>query len=343
MKENRDDEYVDQPFDGNNQVDESLDTQVAEYDNQSYDQESDQEGIKKSDHKREINDSSKSNKNLKNTNDISDDDIKNALSKLSPSELMVLDKIVNNNNFENNLNDDQELIRESRSNKKRKDKGKKRKNDDDDDDDDDDNSKSDDKETTNDDDDEDSEKSELDNIFNQQECFGANCKGGCVIKRIKIRGKRDSNGTTTSPTESSSPPPPPPQPSSSTTSQLVDQTIEESPKKLKRQAMPNYFKRSSSSSYNPNLDKRIQGKITYLREKGKRDSKNHFDKAYRMKHNTGSYNQYIRRKRESARIAADDPKSPEHIKLLEESFPNSNGVDKSFQSNEPLVRVKRDD
>lgn len=321
-------------MDANNQVDDSLDTQLAEYDNQSYDQESDQEGIKKIDQKREIIDSSKS--NSKNTNDISDDDIKYALSKLSPNELMVLDKIVNNNNFESNLNDDQELIRESRSNKKRKDKERKRKNDDDEDDDndnDDDNNKKDDKQSSDENDNDD--ESELDNIFNQQECFGANCKGGCVIKRIKIRGKRDSNGTTTSSTDSPQPPPP----SSNVTSQLVDQTVGEVTKKSKRQSMPNYFKRSS---YNPNLDKRIQGKITYLREKGKRDSKNRFDKAYRMKHNIG-YNQYIRRKRENAKMAADNPKSPEHIKLLEESFPNSNGVDKSFQSNEPLVRVKRDD
>lgn len=298
-----------------------------------------QESNKKTDQKREIVKASND-----DSSDISDDDIKSALSKLSSNELMVLDKLVNGNDFSNSKFDDQELVRESRSNKKRKDKDSKRiKNKDDnddndsDDDGDDDDSNRDAKET-NDNDDDDDNSNVLDNIFNQQECFGANCKGGCIIKRIKIRGKRDSNTTTSSSTE---------QPPSSTattipsqSSQLVDLTID-SPKKSKRQTLSSNFNKRGLS-YNPNLEKRIQGKITYLREKGKRNLKNHFDDAYRKKHNIG-FNQYIRRKRESEQMAADNPKSPEHLKLLADSFPNTDEIEKPFQSNELLVRVKRDD
>lgn len=37
----------------------------------------------------------------------------------------------------------------------------------------------------------------------------------------------------------------------------------------------------------------------------------------------------------------DDPKSIEHIKLLEESFPNPNLIDSSLHSDQPHIRVKR--
>lgn len=39
----------------------------------------------------------------------------------------------------------------------------------------------------------------------------------------------------------------------------------------------------------------------------------------------------------------DDPQSPEHIKLLEESFPNPRSSNTLHQNNVPLVRVKRHD
>lgn len=40
---------------------------------------------------------------------------------------------------------------------------------------------------------------------------------------------------------------------------------------------------------------------------------------------------------------ADDPQSPEHLKLLEQSFPNPASINTFHQSDFNLLRVKRDD
>lgn len=302
----------------------TLDEQQSalDYDNQNYEQENEEQNHQqKHEKKRAIDEQS----NFDTSNDISDADIKQALSKLSPNELMVLDKLVNNDNTVHE-NDDQELIRESRSSKKHKHKNCKK--DDDDEDDDDDNDENEDEGNEN------ENRARLSNLFNQQECFGANCKGGCVIKRIKIRGKRDSNSTTPDST-------PPANGTSSLIQSSSDQKsnfdTNQAKKQSKRQATPYYAKRS----YSPNLDRQIQGKITYLRDKGNRNS---MKRSFGPKRNMG-YHQYVRRKRESGKLdlSADDPKNPEHLKLLEESFPNPADGQKSFQSNEPLVRVKRHD
>lgn len=90
-------------------------------------------------------------------------------------------------------------------------------------------------------------------------------------------------------------------------------------------------------------DKKIQAKISYLMEK---DKQNYESPA--LENTKRFYNgRLVRNKRgvldenSQSRESADDPRSPEHIKLLEESFPNPS--EESFlKSDDSLVRVKRD-
>lgn len=83
------------------------------------------------------------------------------------------------------------------------------------------------------------------------------------------------------------------------------------------------------------------------RESNLKNLKRDDEFKYRNPYSNNYDEPQVRRKRENSEAEElkkpnpmDDAKSPEHIKLLEESFPNNIGAN-SFQSDEDLVRVKR--
>ncbi len=94
---------------------------------------------------------------------------------------------------------------------------------------------------------------------------------------------------------------------------------------------------------NLDADKKIQAKISYMMDKGKRNLDVPALKNSRQRYQDN----FIRSKRDllnekvQPQESADDPRSPEHIKLLEESFPNP--AENTFlKQDDSLVRVKRD-
>ena len=70
-----------------------------------------------------------------------------------------------------------------------------------------------------------------------------------------------------------------------------------------------------------------------------------FNKPGRLS-NDFNYESQVRGKRSvpsELTAKADDPQSPEHLKQLEESFPNPASINTFHQPDFNLVRVKRDD